>query len=112
MSYISNTFRRTAWSSNNPTMFGVGGATVRCFSKYLSKSARKRLPLTTKRAKKGYVKGKGCNSEGKRTSMGGFRMDPQKMLKLIIPDLTGFTLKPYVAASAPKVPPEVRRSGI
>uniref|UniRef100_A0A7S2PDC7 Uncharacterized protein n=1 Tax=Leptocylindrus danicus TaxID=163516 RepID=A0A7S2PDC7_9STRA len=84
----------------------------RDFSKFLSKSARKRLPLTSKRAKKGYVKGKGCTREGRNTSKGGFVMDPQKMLTLIIPDLEGFKLKPYIAAGVSKVPPEARAEGV
>ena len=62
----------------------------RFFSKFLSKSATKRLPLTTKRAGKGYYKGNGCRSEGRHTSKGKFIMDRSKMLELIVPDLTDF----------------------
>ncbi|KAL7483419.1 hypothetical protein ACHAW6_009071 [Cyclotella cf. meneghiniana] len=82
--------------------------TQRCMSKYLSKSAAKRLPLDTKRAKKGYYKGKGCTSEGRLTSKGKFIADPLKKLQLIVPDLTGFPLKPYIAKTISKVPPESR----
>ena len=82
--------------------------TRRCMSKYLSKSAAKRLPLNTKRAKKGYYKGKGCTSEGRLTSKGKFIADPLKKLQLIVPDLTGFPLKPYIAKTISKVPPENR----
>ena len=92
---------------NTPPSATLSLGGIRCFSKYISKSALKRLPLTTKRAKKGFVKGKGCNSEGRNTSK-GYKIDPKKKLRLIIPDLTGFTLKPYIAASVPKVPPERR----
>jgi hypothetical protein len=77
----------------------------RCMSKFLSKSATKRLPLTTKRAGKGYYKGKGCTSEGRLTSKGKFIADPMKKLQLIVPDLTGFTLKPYIARTVAKSPP-------
>ena len=80
----------------------------RYMSKYLSKSATKRLPLNTKRAKKGYYKGKGGTSEGRLTSKGKFIADPLKKLQLIVPDLTGFTLKPYIAKTISKVPPEER----
>lgn len=80
----------------------------RYMSKYLSKSATKRLPLDTKRAKKGYYKGKGCTSEGRLTSKGKFIADPLKKLQLIVPDLEGFKLKPYIAKSISKVPPEQR----
>ena len=79
-------------------------------SKYLSKSATKRLPLTTKRAKKGYYKGKGGTSEGRLTSKGKFIADPLKKLQLIVPDLTGFPLKPYIAKTVHKHPPEKRAS--
>eukprot|EP00956_Cyclotella_meneghiniana_P014694 scaffold22128_cov73-Cyclotella_meneghiniana.AAC.1 len=80
----------------------------RYMSKYLSKSATKRLPLNTKRAKKGYYKGKGGTSEGRLTSKGKFIADPLKKLQLIVPDLTGFALKPYIAKTISKVPPEER----
>lgn len=82
--------------------------TRRHMSKYLSKSATKRLPLNTKRAKKGYYKGKGCTSEGRLTSKGKFIADPLKKLNLIVPDLEGFTLKPYIARTVDKRPPEMR----
>ena len=59
-------------------------------SKYLSKAATKRLPLTTKRAGKGYYKGKGGTKEGRLTSKGKFIVDPKKRLELVVPDLTGF----------------------
>lgn len=82
--------------------------TRRCMSKYLSKSAAKRLPLTTKRAKKGYYKGKGGTSEGRLTSKGKFIADPLKKLNLVVPDMKGFTLKPYIARTVSKTPPEKR----
>ena len=40
------------------------------FSKYISKSRKKRLPLTTKRAGKGFYKGNGGRKEGHITSKG------------------------------------------
>ena len=80
--------------------------TRRCMSKYLSKSATKRLPLTTKRAGKGYYKGKGGTSEGRLTSKGKFIADPLKKLQLIVPDLKGFTLKPYIGRTVAKSPPK------
>mmetsp|Transcript_15326 Transcript_15326/g.21355 ORF Transcript_15326/g.21355 Transcript_15326/m.21355 type:complete len:112 (-) Transcript_15326:235-570(-) len=100
----------------SPFFFSTGGMpsmviaiTKRSMSKYLSKSATKRLPLTTKRARKGFYKGKGATKEGYLTSKGKFVVDPKKRLNLIVPDLTGFKLKPYIAASVPKFPPETRR---
>lgn len=40
------------------------------FSKYISKSRTKRLPLTTKRVGKGYKKGNGARTEGVLDSKG------------------------------------------
>ena len=62
----------------------------RFMSKYLSKSATKRLPLTTKKAGKGYYKGKGGTKEGRITSKARFIVDPKKRLELVVPDLEGF----------------------
>ena len=62
----------------------------RFMSKYLSKAATKRLPLTTKRAGKGYYKGKGGTKEGRITSKGKFIVDPKKRVQLMVPDLEGF----------------------
>mmetsp|Transcript_26870 Transcript_26870/g.32558 ORF Transcript_26870/g.32558 Transcript_26870/m.32558 type:complete len:136 (+) Transcript_26870:150-557(+) len=92
---------------SSPLLFDV---TRRYFSKYLSKSATKRLPLTTKRAGKGYKKGKGCTNEGRLTSKGKFIRNWSKSLQLVVPDLEGFKLKPYIASSVSKCPPEDRRA--
>jgi len=43
---------------------------VASFSKYISKSRAKRLPLTTKRVGKGYKKGNRARKEGVITSKG------------------------------------------
>ena len=40
------------------------------FSKYMSKSKSKRIPLNTKRAGKGYKKGYGARTEGRISSKG------------------------------------------
>lgn len=82
-------------------------------SKYMTKSAKKRMPLTTKRASRGgFYKGKGGTKEGRLTSKGKFIVDPLKRLELVVPDLTGFKLKPYVAASVPKYPPEMQKNPV
>mmetsp|Transcript_109784 Transcript_109784/g.236204 ORF Transcript_109784/g.236204 Transcript_109784/m.236204 type:complete len:105 (+) Transcript_109784:46-360(+) len=70
---------------------------VASFSKYISKSRAKHLPLTTKRAGKGYYKGNRCRSEGRITSKARFVVDPNKRTELMVPDLTGFKLRAYVA---------------
>eukprot|EP00559_Dactyliosolen_fragilissimus_P009906 CAMPEP_0184858534 /NCGR_PEP_ID=MMETSP0580-20130426/3618_1 /TAXON_ID=1118495 /ORGANISM="Dactyliosolen fragilissimus" /LENGTH=124 /DNA_ID=CAMNT_0027354723 /DNA_START=109 /DNA_END=483 /DNA_ORIENTATION=- len=81
----------------------------RAMSKFLTKSATKRLPLTTKRARKGYYKGKGGTKQGSfRGKAGRYVLDPEKMLQLIVPDLEDFKLKPYIAKSVPKRAPEDR----
>ena len=50
---------------------------VRFMSKRMGKAAAKRQPLTTKRAGKGYYKGKGGTKEGRLTSKGKFIVDPR-----------------------------------
>jgi large subunit ribosomal protein L41 len=85
---------------------------VRSMSKFISKSAKKRLTLTTKRAGKGFYKGKGGTKEGKLNSKGKFIADPLRKLELIVPDLTNFRLKPYIANTASKFPPEKRYSPV
>jgi len=42
------------------------------FSKYISNARKKRLPMTTKRAGKGYYKGNGARKEGVINSRGTF----------------------------------------
>ena len=61
-------------------------------AKYISKAARKRMPLTTKRAGKGFYKGKGGTKEGRLNSKAKFITDPRKQVELIVPDLEGFTV--------------------
>ena len=85
----------------------------RCMSKYVSKSMKKNLPLTTKRARKGFYKGKGGTKEGKLNSIGRFIVNPLKRVKLVVPnDLSTFRLKPYIASSASRFPPEARHNSI
>ena len=83
------------------------------FSKYISKSRTKRLPLTTKRAGKGYKKGNGARTEGTLNSKGSciylssiitfvaqFRLNREMCTELVVPDLNNFNLKPYIAPGA------------
>uniref|UniRef100_A0A7S3L6Q4 Uncharacterized protein n=1 Tax=Amphora coffeiformis TaxID=265554 RepID=A0A7S3L6Q4_9STRA len=109
MNFVQRFFNRGLQSFTASLNLGQ----VRFMSKYMSKSARKRQPLTTKRASRGgFYKGKGGTKEGRLTSKGKFIVDPLKRLELIVPDLTGFKLKPYIAASVPKHPPEKQRNRI
>jgi large subunit ribosomal protein L41 len=66
----------------------------RFMSKYLSKAAKKRLVLTTKRAHKGFYKGNGATKEGRLTSKGKFIVNPLRRLELVLPDLAGFKVRP------------------
>jgi hypothetical protein len=70
------------------------------FSKYLSKARTKRLPLTTKRAGKGYYKGNRSRKEGFITSKAKFIKVHDMCTELVVPDFSNFTLKPYVAVEA------------
>lgn len=91
------------------------------FSKYISKSRTKRLPLTTKRAGKGYYKGNGSRKEGVISSkgsiieccdcnhlsdfnfslsLGRFRLIREMCTEIVTPDLRDFKLKAYVAPGA------------
>lgn len=81
-------------------------------SKYLSKAAKKRIPLNTKRVGKGFYKGKGGTKEGRLTSKAKFIVDPLKRLELVVPDLSGFRLKPYIASTVSRFPPEERHSPV
>jgi large subunit ribosomal protein L41 len=82
---------------------------TRDMSKYISKSRTKRLPITTKRAGKGFYKGKGSTKEGLVNSKGQYQPDHRLKLQLVVPDLEGFKLKPYIARTASRFAPEVRR---
>eukprot|EP00934_Nitzschia_sp_Nitz4_P002699 Nitzschia sp. Nitz4//scaffold341_size29662//21574//22003//NITZ4_008041-RA/size29662-augustus-gene-0.10-mRNA-1//-1//CDS//3329548555//2689//frame0 len=103
------TFLNSLWRTSIPAAPLATNFQQRFMSKYLSKSAAKRVPLNTKRAGKGYYKGKGGTKEGKLNSKGRFIVDPKKRLELIVPDLEGCQLKPYIASTASKFAPEIRR---
>jgi hypothetical protein len=93
-------------TSSLPSTRMVQCTQMRHMSKYLSKSAGKRLPLTPKHVRKGFYKGNGSTKEGKFTGKAGrFVLDKEMMLELVVPDLTGFQLKPYIARTVPKKPP-------
>ena len=55
--------------------------------------------LTTKRAKKGYYKGKGVLPPGHHTKHGGYRLLPHKLPRYIVPDLSGFNVSRRAHAS-------------
>lgn len=52
-----------------PLLSGISSGYQR-LSKYITKAARKRLPLSPKRAGKGFYKGNNCASTGRINSLG------------------------------------------
>ena len=54
--------------------------------------------LDAKRAKKGYVKGKGVKSVGRHTKYGGYTILAHKIPRYIVPDLKGFEVRTRMAA--------------
>lgn len=85
--------RLQTYFRNDHFVSSIFTVSIRQMSKYLSKSATKRLPLSTKRVRKGYYKGKGGTKEGHITSKAKFVVDPKKRLQLIVPDLEGFKVR-------------------
>ncbi|KAI9188161.1 hypothetical protein H9P43_002552 [Blastocladiella emersonii ATCC 22665] len=64
-----------------------------------------RKPLTPKGGNKNFYKGTGTGSMGE--FIGGrwhFRVNPAKVRQFVVPDLTGFKLKPYVSWAVPQEP--------
>ncbi|KAJ1458262.1 mitochondrial ribosomal protein L27-domain-containing protein [Pelagophyceae sp. CCMP2097] len=76
-------------------------------NKVFSKARTKRAPLTSKKAGKGYYKGKGVRTIGRHTSLGLYIVDPKKVTRLVVPDLEGFGLKAYVARAVGKTEPQL-----
>mmetsp|Transcript_13478 Transcript_13478/g.34962 ORF Transcript_13478/g.34962 Transcript_13478/m.34962 type:complete len:92 (-) Transcript_13478:34-309(-) len=56
--------------------------------------------LTPKNGPRDFYKGKGAAAPGHHTRKGGYTMLSWKLPKYMVPDLTGFELKPYVDPSA------------
>ena len=92
-----------------PSMLIATPFQVANFSKYISKARAKRQPLTTKRAGKGYYKGKGARKEGHITSKARFIKDLRRCTELVVPDLKNCTLKPYVGPGAKR---DVREAAV
>ncbi|KAK4753413.1 hypothetical protein SAY87_022211 [Trapa incisa] len=53
--------------------------------------------LSSKRAPRNYYKGKNCKPTGFHTRKGGYVVVQEKLPNYVVPDLTGFKLKPYVS---------------
>eukprot|EP01126_Amoeba_proteus_P006014 TRINITY_DN12082_c0_g1_i2.p1 TRINITY_DN12082_c0_g1~~TRINITY_DN12082_c0_g1_i2.p1 ORF type:complete len:143 (-),score=20.62 TRINITY_DN12082_c0_g1_i2:243-671(-) len=64
----------------------------------------------SKRGPRSYYKGRGAISLGKVNRKAYFKYDPKKLPVFVVPDLTDFPLKPYVARNTPLIkvsPPSV-----
>uniref|UniRef100_A0A0D6R898 Uncharacterized protein n=2 Tax=Araucariaceae TaxID=25664 RepID=A0A0D6R898_ARACU len=83
----------------------------------LARSMRKKRSsalqiLTSKKGPRGYYKGKNCKSTGFHTRKGGYVLMEEKLPHYVVPDLTGFKLKPYVAHTVhAKAATEAAKSG-
>ncbi|XP_077247433.1 uncharacterized protein LOC143887207 isoform X1 [Tasmannia lanceolata] len=53
--------------------------------------------LSSKRAPRNYYKGKNCKPTGFHTRKGGYVVMDEKLPRYVVPDLSDFKLKPYVA---------------
>jgi hypothetical protein len=69
---------------------------IASFSKYISRSRAKHLPLNTKRAGKGYKKGYGARTEGIVTSKAKFIPVAAMRTELVVPDLSDFKVPPQL----------------
>ncbi|XP_053137998.1 39S ribosomal protein L41, mitochondrial [Hemicordylus capensis] len=56
---------------------------------------------TSKRGSRFFYKSRGAKVLGYRTSSGKFRPQPERVPRLVVPDLAGFRLRPYVSYRAP-----------
>lgn len=99
--------RRRAWCASGESRWRVVGVMF-VTSALLARAAKRVgfLKLTTKRARKGYYKGKGAISTGRFTKAGNYVVEAHKAPNFIVPDvdLASFPLKPYVASTVPKRP--------
>jgi len=59
--------------------------------------------MTPKRAPHGWYKGVGCRSLGWNTKKGRYIVASTKVPVYVVPDLTGFPLKPYINRKTPIV---------
>ena len=55
--------------------------------------------LNTKRAPRGFYKGKGAQATGHHTKMGRYRILQDKLPKYVVPDLTGFKVRRWLCAA-------------
>eukprot|EP00794_Sanderia_malayensis_P011166 gene11166-12339_t len=58
--------------------------------------------MTGKRGNKNFYKGRGVRNPGFHTKKGQYIVVKKKVPEFIVPDLTGFQLKPYVSWKTPR----------
>lgn len=63
----------------------------------------RRGTLTSKHGNVDYYKGYRARTEGVHTSKGAFVIRPERLMKIMAPDLTGFQLTPYVHTKTLKI---------
>ncbi|KAM9811057.1 large ribosomal subunit protein mL41 [Neosynchiropus ocellatus] len=68
----------------------------------LVRGADRMSEFTSKRGSRTHNKGRGAGPTGLKLSSGKFLSFPAMIPEFVVPDLTGFKLKPYVSYRAPK----------
>lgn len=67
----------------------------------LVRGADRTAPWTSKRGPRTFYKSRGAKVTGFITCSRKFKLVPEMVPKLVVPDLTGFKLRPYVSYRAP-----------
>uniref|UniRef100_A0ACB8F0P7 39S ribosomal protein L41, mitochondrial n=1 Tax=Sphaerodactylus townsendi TaxID=933632 RepID=A0ACB8F0P7_9SAUR len=67
----------------------------------LVRGADRTSAWTSKRGPRTFYKSRGSKPAGYLTCSAKFRLVPEMVPKLVVPDLTGFKLRPYVSYRAP-----------
>ncbi|XP_057302145.1 39S ribosomal protein L41-A, mitochondrial-like [Hydractinia symbiolongicarpus] len=62
-----------------------------------------RRVMTGKHGNKNFYKGRGVRNPGFHTKWGGYKIVQKKVPEFIVPDLSGFEMKPYVSYRTPQV---------
>jgi hypothetical protein len=81
-----------------PVIAGARAALPLRLSKYLSKAAKKRIPLHRKHGDKNYYKGTGSAKTGHLNSKGRFQVDPSLLPDIVVPDLSEFKVSKALSA--------------
>ncbi|XP_064407460.1 large ribosomal subunit protein mL41-like [Halichondria panicea] len=59
--------------------------------------------MTSKRGNKNFYKGRGAKGTGRHTRKGGFIINRSRIPEIVVPNLEGFKLKPYVSLKTPYI---------